>query len=52
MSDVKVDKDFGQVQVTAGVFKSNQNVEASWIWNSYLMEVGEDAELLNVKANS
>ena len=51
MSDVKVDKDFGQVQVTAGVFKSNQNVEASWIWNSYLMEVGEDAELLNVKAN-
>ena len=51
MGDVRVDKDFGTVQVSGGIFNSNQNIEASWLWNSHLMEVGENAELLNVNAN-
>lgn len=51
MSDNRINKDFGAVELTAGVFKSNQNIEMSWLWNSYLMEVGENAELLNVTAN-
>ncbi len=51
MSDFKVTKSFDGIDVTAGVFKANQNIEASWLWNSYLMEVKEDAELLNINAN-
>ena len=51
MSDNRLSKEFGSVEVTAGIFKSNQNIEMSWLWNTYLMEVGEDAELLNVIAN-
>ncbi len=51
MSDFKVTKSFDGIDVTAGVFKANQNIEMSWLWNTYLMEVKEDAELLNVNAN-
>jgi outer membrane receptor protein involved in Fe transport len=48
MSDTRLSKSFDKVTATLGFFKGNQNIEMSWLWNTYLMEVGEDAELLNV----
>lgn len=51
MSDTRLSKSFGDIDATIGVFKGNQNIEMSWLWNSYLMEVGEDAQLLNVNSN-
>ncbi|SNS73093.1 Outer membrane receptor proteins, mostly Fe transport [Ekhidna lutea] len=51
MSDTQLKKSFGELGVTFGLFKSYQNIEMSWLWNTYLMEVGEDADLVNVNAN-
>ncbi len=49
ISDTKLSKSFDNgIDLTAGIFKANQNIEMSWLWNTYLMEVKEDAELLNV----
>lgn len=49
MNDLKVTKKFNSVDVTAGYFKSIQNISMSWMWNSYLQEVSDDnARLLNV----
>ncbi|MEP3390728.1 MAG: TonB-dependent receptor [Reichenbachiella sp.] len=50
MSDTKLTKSFDGVEVTAGFFKANQNIEMAWLWNTHLLEVKEDAELLNVNA--
>ena len=44
-------KDFGTTRVTAGYFKSGQNIVQDWHWNTYLQEVkGKDAALLEVIA--
>lgn len=51
MSDTRLSKSFGKIDLAAGIFKGNQNIEMSWLWNTYLMEVGENAELLNVNVN-
>ncbi|MEO9964913.1 MAG: TonB-dependent receptor [Reichenbachiella sp.] len=51
MSDTKLSKSFDDFDVALGFFKANQNIEMTWLWNTYLMEVTEDAELLNVSAN-
>ncbi|MEQ8628611.1 TonB-dependent receptor [Ekhidna sp.] len=51
MSDTQLKKSFGELGVTFGLFKAYQNIEMSWLWNTYLMEVGEDADLVNVSAN-
>lgn len=51
MSDTKLSKSFDGFDVALGFFKSNQNIEMTWLWNTYLMEVKQDAELLNVNAN-
>jgi outer membrane receptor protein involved in Fe transport len=49
MNDLKVTKKFDNVGVTAGYFKSIQNISMSWMWNSYLQEVSdENPRLLNV----
>ncbi len=49
VNDFKVSKSLGNVQLTAGYFKSSQNINMSWLWNSYLMEVnGEDGGLLDI----
>lgn len=50
MSDTRLSKELGRFNVTAGAFNSNQNIEMSWLWNTYLMEVGQSAELLNINA--
>jgi outer membrane receptor protein involved in Fe transport len=50
MNDVRVTKKFDKVGVTAGYFKSIQNISMSWLWNSYLQEVSdENPRLINVK---
>jgi outer membrane receptor protein involved in Fe transport len=49
MNDLRVTKKFDKVGVTAGYFKSIQNISTSWLWNSYLQEVSDDnTRLINV----
>lgn len=50
VSDLNVSKTFNdKVTVTAGVFKGNQNLNMSWLWNSYLMEVkGDNAAMVDM----
>jgi outer membrane receptor protein involved in Fe transport len=49
MNDLKVTKKFEKVGVTAGFFKSIQNISMSWLWNSYLQEVTDsNPRLINV----
>ena len=50
MNDLRVTKKFDKVAITAGYFKSIQNISMSWLWNSYLQEVSDDnPRLINVK---
>lgn len=41
MNDLRVTKKFDKVGITAGYFKSIQNISMSWLWNSYLQEVSD-----------
>ena len=53
MNDLKVTKKFDNVVITAGYFKSFQNISMSWLWNSYLQEVSDNnPRLLNVTNGS
>lgn len=52
-NDMKLTRKFGDFDVTLGYYKAFQNINMSWLWNSYLMEVnGDNAALLNAGANS
>lgn len=51
MNDLRVTKKFDKIGlgVTAGYFKSTQNISMSWLWNSYLQEVSDNnPRLINV----
>ncbi|WP_281337098.1 TonB-dependent receptor domain-containing protein [Flavobacterium eburneipallidum] len=49
MNDLRVTKKFDKIGVTAGYFKSIQNISMSWLWNSYLQEVSDNnPRLINV----
>ncbi|NHM05847.1 TonB-dependent receptor [Flavobacterium sp. CYK-4] len=49
MNDLRLTKKFDKVGITAGWFKSIQNISMSWLWNSYLQEVSDDnPRLINV----
>jgi len=51
MNDLRITKKFDKIGlgVTAGYFKSIQNISMSWLWNSYLQEVSDkNARLINV----
>ncbi len=50
MSDLSISKTFNdKFTVKGGLFKANQNIEMSWLWNSYLMEVkGDNADLIDI----
>ncbi|CAD0002774.1 TonB-dependent receptor domain-containing protein [Flavobacterium salmonis] len=49
MNDLRLTKKFDKIGITAGLFKSMQNVSMSWLWNSYLQEVSDDnPRLINV----
>ncbi len=50
-NDLKLTKTLGDTSITVGYYKALQNIEMSWLWNSYLMEIkGDNAALLNVSA--
>jgi outer membrane receptor protein involved in Fe transport len=49
VNDIKLTKQLGDTAVTFGYFASEQSIEMSWLWNSYLMEIkGENAALVDV----
>lgn len=49
MNDLRITKKFDKVGITAGYFKSIQNISMSWLWNSYLQEVSDsNPRLINV----
>lgn len=49
MNDLRVTKKFDKIGITAGYFKSIQNISTSWLWNSYLQEVSDNnPRLINV----
>ncbi len=49
VNDVKVSRKFGIVNASVGYFTSLQNVNMSWLWNSYITEVnGNGARMLDV----
>ena len=48
MNDIRLTKNFDNVDVTLGYFKGIQNVSMSWLWNSYLLEAsGDNARLID-----
>lgn len=49
INDVKLSRSFDKVTFTAGYFRSLQNINMAWLWNSYLMEIkGENAGLIDI----
>nr|WP_297349028.1 TonB-dependent receptor [uncultured Glaciecola sp.] len=51
VNDFKVTKTLDDTSFTFGLYNSSQNIEQSWLWNSYLYEVkGQDAALVDVTA--
>ena len=49
VNDLKVAKRFGKVNATVGYFTAVQNVNMSWLWNSYITELnGSGARLLDL----
>lgn len=49
MNDLRITKKFDKFGLTAGYFKSIQNISMSWLWNSYLQEVSDNnPRLINV----
>lgn len=39
VNDIKVKKKFEGVDLTVGLYKSLQNINMSWLWNSYLTDI-------------
>ena len=53
MNDLRITKKFDKIGITAGYFKSIQNISMSWLWNSYLQEVSDNnPRLINVTDSS
>lgn len=51
VNDLKLTKTFDDTSVTLGYYNATQNINMTWMWNSYLMEVkGDNAALLDVVA--
>ena len=49
MNDVKLSKTIDNISITAGYFKSIQNISMSWLWNTYVQDASDDnARLINV----
>lgn len=50
-NDFRVSREFGNANLSAGYYVSNQSISMSWLWNSYLTDVnGKNARLLDVIA--
>jgi len=52
-SDVNISKKWDKIKLNAGVYNSSQNINLSWNWNTYLMEVSDkNARLVDVISNT
>ena len=52
-NDIKLTKTLDNSTVTFGYYAATQNIEMSWLWNSYLLEMkGNDAALVDVVSAS
>lgn len=48
-SDVNLSKKWDKVKMNAGIYNSSQNINLSWNWNTYLMEVSDNnARLVDI----
>ena len=51
VNDFKITKTINDTSFIFGLYNSTQNIQQSWLWNSYLYEVkGKDAALVDVTA--
>ena len=51
VNDFKITKTINDTSFIFGLYNSSQNIQQSWLWNSYLYEVkGKDAALVDVTA--
>lgn len=49
VNDLKLRKSIGKANLTFGYYKSIQNIDMSWLWNSYLLDVnGDGSKPLNI----
>ena len=52
-NDIKLTKTLDNSTITFGYYAATQNIEMSWLWNSYLLEMkGDNAALVDVVAAS
>lgn len=52
-NDLKLRKKFNQVNLTFGYYRASQNINMSWLWNSYLLDVnGNEAKPLDIITSS
>ncbi|MBE4948199.1 TonB-dependent receptor [Chryseobacterium culicis] len=50
VNDFNISKKWDVVKFNAGLYKSSQNINMSWMWNNYLQEVSDkNARLIDVK---
>lgn len=50
VNDFNISKKWDIVKFNAGLYKSSQNINMSWMWNNYLQEVSDkNARLVDVK---
>lgn len=53
VNDFNISKKWDIVKFNAGLYKSSQNINMSWMWNNYLQEVSDkNARLIDVKTTS
>lgn len=51
VNDLRITKTINDTSFIFGLYNSSQNIQQSWLWNSYLYEVkGSDAALVDVTA--
>ncbi|UKB77892.1 TonB-dependent receptor domain-containing protein [Chryseobacterium sp. MEBOG07] len=52
-SDLNISKKWNKAKLNAGVYNSRQNINLSWNWNTYLMEVSDNnARLVDIVSNT
>lgn len=52
-NDLNISKKWNKIKLNAGVYNSTQNINLSWNWNTYLMEVSDNnARLVDIISNT
>lgn len=50
-NDIKLIKSFESVELTLGYYKSTQQIDVNWYWQTFVQDVSDNARLLNVYAD-